>query len=398
LSILSRRRKPSRQPPAIAIDLGELHSNPYATYRFLRAEHPVAFAPGLGYLLVSRWDDVEAILRDDETFSAEIEPPAMPETLRGSLVFTDGREHARIRSAMQSPCQPRPARDLADSFVAGAADELIDGFAAAGEAELVASYFEPLAVQTIARLTGFEFPIERLHERENHDLHYFKLGKPPAEAEANRAIDAALLDRIARLSREQDSSLLSNMIHWHDSDGRLAEQQVLASIKFFLAAGVNELRDIMSHTLVGLLSRPEQMIEIRSDRSFAEAAVEEGARWASPVGLVPRVATASTELGGVRVTAGTFVGALIASANRDERRWTEPNRFDLHRDEGMHLGFASGVHYCLGAWLARAAGTVALQHLVRRLPELRLGPDRPLVVTGWRFREVRRLSAQWHPG
>jgi cytochrome P450 len=374
-----------------------LHSNPYPIYRSLRADNPVAYAPALNYyLLVSRWDDVETVLKDDETFSAEVEPPAMPETLRGSLLFTDGREHTRMRAAMQAPCQPRPAGELADSWVAGVADELIDRFVADGEAELVASYFEPLALQTLTRLTGLDFPIVELREWENHAAHYFKMEAPSEGAErTNRAIDAAILESVRRVSHEPDSSLLSTMVRWHDDAGGLTEHQILASMKIFLAAGVNELRDLMSHTLIGLLSRPEQLTELRTDPSLARPAVEEAARWASPVGVVPRKTTGQTELAGVQIPAGTLVAGIVASANRDERRWSDPSRFDLHREEGMHLGFASGTHFCLGAWLARAAGTVALQRLLDRLPELCLAPGRSLVVTGWRFREVRRLRAEW---
>jgi cytochrome P450 len=400
LTVFARLGARRRQPPFVDVRADELYTNPYPIYRSLRNDYPVAFAPALNdCLLVSRWHDVEAVLKDDDTFSAEVEPPAMPETLRGSLLFTDGLEHARMRASMQPPCQPGPARELAGSFVIGAADDLIDGFASAGEAELVTSFFEPLALQTLSKLTGVVFPIERLREWENHAAHYFKLEKPPPEAEAtNRAIDAAILEEMKRVSGERQSSLVSNMVHWHDDAGGLTEQQLLASLKVFLAAGINEFRDLMSHTLVGLLSRHEQLAELRSDPSLAAAAVEEGARWASPVGLVPRRATTRTELGGVRVPAGALVAALVASANRDERRWTEPNLFDLHRDDGMHLGFASGVHYCLGAWLARAGTAVALERIVERLPGLRLGPDRPLAVTGWRFREVRRLQAEWEVG
>jgi hypothetical protein len=128
---------------------------------------------------------------------------------------------------------------------------------------------------------------------------------------------------------------------------------------------------------------------------LVKSAVEEGARWSSPVGMVPRTTTSSVELAGVRIPRGAYVAVSIASANRDEARWTDPAAFDLHRDEGMHIGYASGAHFCLGAWVARAAGSVALRCLLERLPRIRLDQDDRLIVTGWRFRDVRRLPAEW---
>src|SRR5213076_773702 len=98
------------------------------------------------------------------------------------------------------------------------------------------------------------------------------------------------------------------------------------------------------------LSRPEQLAELREDHSLAKPVMEEAARWGAPVGMVPRLTAADTELGGTRIPKHSLVAAVIASANRDERKWTDSSTFDLHRDEGMHLAFASGVHFCLGAW------------------------------------------------
>jgi cytochrome P450 len=158
---------------------------------------------------------------------------------------------------------------------------------------------------------------------------------------------------------------------------------------------VHELSDLVAHALIGLLSRPEQLAEVLEDPALARPAVEEAARWSSPVGMAPRLAVEATEIAGVRIPAGAIVAAVVASANRDERRWTEPARFDLHRDEGMHLAYATGAHFCLGAWVARAASALALQRLVTRLPKVRLEDGDNLGVTGWRFRDVRRLHVAW---
>jgi len=374
------------------------HANPYPVYRWLRENEPVAHAPALdGYCLVTRWDDVMTVLKDDETYSSQADESRMPETLTGSLLFSDGEPHARFRSAMQAPCQPRPATEFADSVVLADADGLLDVLEAARVAELVASYFEPLATQAVAKLLGFgDVPISDLRRWFDATARHFTWKPLPPEADAtNQEIDDAILERLRTPTAGSDPSLLATMHHWQDASGGLTEQHLLANAKIFAAAGWHELRDLGAHALLGLLNRPEQLAELRADPSLAKAAIEEAARWASPVGMVPRLTTSPTKLGGVRVGANVRLAAVVASANRDEKRWNDGSTFDLHRDEGMHLAYASGIHFCLGAWLARAAGAVALSRVVERLPELRLPPGEKPVVTGWRFREVVRLPAAW---
>jgi cytochrome P450 len=394
----TRSWRSKRSLPLVNVVPEVAHANPYPIYRWLRENEPVALAPALdGFCLVTRWDDVETVLKDDETYSSRVDIVTMPESLVGNLLLTDGKQHARARASMQAPCRPRPANAFADSVVLADADELIDGFEADREAELVDSFFEPLATQVVAKLLGLEdVPLADLRRWFDHTARHFTWETLPPEAYlSNQEFDDAILERLRRLAVEPDSSLLSTMLHWQDDGGELGEQQLLANAKAFAAAGWHEFRDLVAHALLGLLSRPEQLAELRTDPSLAKGAIEEAARWGTPVGMVPRITTSPTRLAGVRLPAGARLAAVIASANRDEKRWTDGGRFDLHRDEGMHLAFASGAHFCLGAWLARAAGAIVLNRVIERLPELRLKPGEPPVVTGWRFRVMRRLYAVW---
>ena len=128
-----------------------------------------------------------------------------------------------------------------------------------------------------------------------------------------------------------------------------------------------------------------------------KAAVEETLRWAGPVGTSTRQTTRSTELAGVALEEGALIGAVLASANRDPRRWTEPDRFDLHRKEGAHLAFAAGTHFCLGAWFGRHLARVSLEILLDRLPVLRLDPAAALTLRGWEFRAPDALWVRWGP-
>jgi cytochrome P450 len=384
-----------RQPPTVDLSPDSLHVNPYPSYRWLRENAPIAHIPALeGRWLVTRWDETEQILKDDDLFRTPTdEPPEELRTMGGSILFLDGVEHSRIRSAMQPAGQPRRASAFAGTAVVASADALLDTLEPLGEADLIDRFFEPLAAVTIRRLVGLdEIPVDELRRWLDPLASYFR-GEPvhAHTPEANARLDDAFRARLWMADADSEPALLDIM-----REAGLVEDEILRSAKVFAVAGMHELRDLMAHTLLGLLRQPEQLAQLRADPSLARAAVEEGARWGSPVGMVSRVPASDVELNGVRVPAGTVVSTIIASANRDEARWTEPDRFDLHRDEGMHLGFASGVHFCLGAWIARAGGAVALQRLLERLPRLRLQAGRGLMVSGWRFRVVHRLPATWH--
>jgi cytochrome P450 len=378
-----------------------LDANPYPVYRRLRESAPVAYAPALeGRCLIARWDDVETVLKDDGLFSARIwEPADAPENLTGSLLFLDGEEHDRIRTALQPACQPRRAVAFADRVISSVADDLLDRLAGSGEGELVDRFFAPLTAAAVARLVGLgPVTVDELRDWVEPINSYLTAQHLPSDAhDRNARFDDALRARLRELGTsppDEDVSILDGLLH-RDGGAPLTEREILTNVKIVAAAGFGELRDLMAHTLLGLLSRPDQLDELRTDPSLARTAFEEGARWSSPVGMVTRTATADAELGGVRIPGGTKLAALLASANRDEDRWTDGGRFDLHREEGMHLAFASGVHFCLGAWVARATGAIALQRLVERLPGLRLKQGAPLVVSGWRFRVVHRLPAAW---
>jgi cytochrome P450 len=162
-----------------------------------------------------------------------------------------------------------------------------------------------------------------------------------------------------------------------------------------LSGGLQEPRDLIALTLFALGTHPEQLDEVRADGSLIRPAVEETLRWAGPVGTSTRQTTRPVELAGVELPGGALVGAVLSSANRDPRRFTEPDRFDVHRKEGAHLAFAVGTHFCLGAWFGRHLARVSLEVLLERLPGLRLDPARPPTLSGWEFRAPDSLWVRW---
>src|SRR5207237_811682 len=144
-------------------------------------------------------------------------------------------------------------------------------------------------------------------------------------------------------------------------------------------------------------SHRAQLEEVSDDRSLVRAAVEETLRWAGPVGTSTRQTTKRLELAGVTLPEGALIGAVLSSANRDPRRWTDPDLFDVHWQEGAHLAFAIGSHFCLGAWFGRHLARVSVDIALDRLPGLRLDPERPATLSGWEFRAPGSTWVRWDP-
>jgi cytochrome P450 len=198
-----------------------------------------------------------------------------------------------------------------------------------------------------------------------------------------------------RLEREPDGSVLSWMLH-HDRDGdRMSRAEIVANTKLMLSGGLQEPRDLIALVVWALGTHPEQLERVRADRSLIKAAVEETLRWAGPVGTSTRQTIETTELAGVKLEEGGLIGSVLSSANRDPRRFSDPDRFDVGRREGAHLAFAVGNHFCLGAWFGRHLARVSLEILLDRLPGLRLDPERPATLSGWEFRTPDSTWVRW---
>jgi cytochrome P450 len=223
-------------------------------------------------------------------------------------------------------------------------------------------------------------------------------GNPAKQApadEASGALGDAIERVLDRLQDQPDGSVLSWMLHHERTDESMTRDEIVANTKLMLSGGLQEPRDLIALVMIALGPHPDQLEEVRSDRSLIKHAVEETLRWAGPVGTSTRQTTQQTELAGVTLEQGALIGAVLSSANRDPRRFTDPDRFDIHRKEGAHLAFAVGTHFCLGAWFGRHLARVSLETLLDRLPSLRLDPERPATLSGWEFRAPDSTWVRW---
>jgi cytochrome P450 len=388
-------------PVGTSIALEELERDPYPIYARLRDEEPVSWVPAVGLWLVTRYDDVRNVDLSPQTFTAATDPSTLNRTMGVNMLGMEGLEQRWIRAITESPFRPRDVEERTQGMIPRLATELIDGFAERGEADLFREYADPMSVRSLCFMLGLQGvpwqDILRWNEGLMPGLANFEADpakQAPAD-EASAALGDAISDVLKRLADDPDGSVLSWMLHHEENGRRMTPEQIVANTKLMLSGGLQEPRDVIALTLWALGSHPGQLDEVRDDRSLVKAAVEETLRWAGPVGTSTRQTTGSVELAGVPLEEGALVGAVLSSANRDPRHWTDPDTFDVHRKEGAHLAFAAGTHFCLGAWFGRHLARVSLDLLLDRLPGLALDPDRPVTLSGWEFRAPDSLWVRW---
>ena len=384
------------------ITVAQLESDPYPIYEHLRAEEPVCLVESVGLWLVTRWDDVQYVDKNPHLFTGETEPSTLRRTFGPNLLASEGLYHDRIRKLIYPWFRVGAIGDYPDDVIAPIAEELVDGFAARGEAELVSEFAEPLSARVLKRALGLaEVPEETLRrwfvELATGAANFE--GDPEKQAiadGASREVNETLAPVIDRLEAEPDDTLLSSMVNTEIDGERLTREEVQSNLKVMIVGGLQATTDLIALSLWAILSHPDQLAEVLADPKLVDPAIEEAARWHSPVGTSTRQATTDIELSGVKLERGALIAAVLASANRDERNWTEPERYDIHRREGSHLAFATGPHLCIGARLGRYEARTAWRVLLERLPGLQLDPDRPIEISGWEFRSPHHLHVLWN--
>jgi cytochrome P450 len=383
------------------ITLDQLERDPYPAYARLRDEEPVSWVPAVQLWLVTRHDDVRAVDLAPDVYTAATDPSTLNRTMGTNMLGSEGSHQSWVRAVVEPPFRPREVEERTQGMIPKLAHELIDGFADRGTTDLFTSFADPMSVRSLRFMLGLdEVPWEdllRWNREMMPGLANFE-GDPAKQAPADRA-SAELGDAIEvvmdRLEAEPDRSVLSWMLH-HEEDGRrMPREEIVANARLMLSGGLQEPRDLIALAIWALGHHPEQLDAVRADRTMVKGAVEETLRWTGPVGTSTRQATRDSELAGVELPKGALIGAVLSSANRDPRRWTDPDRFDVTRREGAHLAFAIGTHFCLGAWFGRHLARVSLDVLFDRLPALRLDSDRLPTITGWEFRAPDSMWVRW---
>jgi hypothetical protein len=372
----------------------ELARDPYPLYRRLRNEGACVWLAAANRYVVPRWEDVVA-LDEHPGITAREEPSLMTRAMGRTMLRTDGDEHARLRAPAHAPLRFRGFAERWGDMLTREALALLAPRRDRGHMEVLREFAGPFAARTLKLLLG-------LHAARDEDLEFASqafidgIGNYAEDGEtwqrcerANRLVDDAIT---ADWDRAEDGTVVRALI----DAGTLSDDEVRANIKLFISGGLNEPRDVIATTLHALLADPEQHALAREDPENLAKATEESLRWTSPIGMYPRVVHEdNTELGGVHLPAGTRIGVLIASANRDERHWEDPDRFDLRRATVRHLAFSRGPHVCPGAYVARQQIAHAALPALLALPGIRLATS-DVRYQGWVFRGPARLDVTWH--
>lgn len=384
------------------ITVEQLEADPYPIYKQLRAEEPVCFVESVGLWLVTRWDDVQFVDRNPGIFTGETEPSTLNRTFGKNMLGSEGAYHDRIRSIIYPWFRVGAIGDYPDTVITPIATELVDGFASHGEGDLLSEFAEPLSARVLKRALGLEFVEEETLRRWFAELAEGAAnfeGDPERQRIADAAsaeVNETVAPVIERLEREPDDTLLSSMVQTVVDGQKLTREEIQANLKVMIVGGLQATTDLIALSVWAILSHPDQLELVRADAKSIDAAIEEAARWHSPVGTSTRQTTRDTELAGVELEQGALVAAVLASANHDERIWTDPEQYDIRRNEGSHLAFATGPHLCIGARLARYETRAAWRVLLERLPGLRLDPEHPVEISGWEFRSPHHLRVQWN--
>lgn len=324
---------------------------------------------------VYRHEDVLEVLRDGETFSsAHIIELIMGDVMGKRIMLgMDGEEHRRYRALVSTAFRQKALARWENELIVPIAEELIDGFAGRGRAELVREFTFPYPTKVIAGLLGL--PREDYKRFQRWSIAILSVfGKRDLAIAASREVKEYLAGILDERRREPRADLISDLAHAELDGERLTDEEIFSFLRLLLPAGVETTYRSTGNLLFSLLSRPEQFDAVRADRSLIPQAIEEVLRFETPLLSITRLATRDTELSGVPIPAGSTVMAMLAAANRDDTRWTDPDGCDIFREARPHISFGQGPHICIGMHLARIEMRVALDLLLDRLPGLRLDP------------------------
>lgn len=390
-------------PVADWVTIPELHRDPFPIYERLRSEGGVHWVPAVGRYLITSYQAVHDTELDQQVFSANEAGSLQIRAMGHSMLRRDDPEHHIERRAWQPALRPGTVKKVWTEAFYRNAKRYLDQFLAEGPgADLVWDFAAPYAAENLRELLG-------LHNSSQEDLQ--RWSQTMIDATGNYADDPGVW-ALGKRSFDEVDIALDEMLDWHarhldDNHTLIAQllrapgdlmplEKIRANMKMSIGGGLNEPRDALGVAAWALLANPEQRAAAVTDPTLWSTVFDETIRWVAPIGMYSRQVTEDTSLTGVHLPAGSRLGICILSANRDEHIWSEPDRFDIHREIKPHLAFGKGTHVCLGAWVARAEiATVALPMLFQRLEGLSLIEDRPAEVAGWVFRGMTKLPVTW---
>ena len=386
-------------------------------YARMRAEAPVTRQIGIdgqtSIWFVTGAAEVEQVLLDSQTFVRD--PARVSEELAAQfqnsdprvraitdnhMLNRDGDDHRRLRAIVSKAFTPRVIEALRPRVEAIAA-ELLDRVAAQGHMELIGDYAFPLPITVIAELLGV--PTDRQDDFRRWSDAFVRPTITPDQQQAAmiqlQAFALYMQQLVAERRQNPRDDLISRLIQAEEQGDRLNESELFSMIALLIVAGHETTVSLIGNATLAVLQHPQALAELRENPKLIPGAIEELLRYDSPVErALVRFVARDTTFGGQQLRQGELLIAVLGSANRDEARFAHPTELDIDRAPNPHLAFGKGIHYCLGAPLARLEGEIALRALIQRFPDLRLAAEADDLA--WRnvplFRSLVRLPLAWN--
>jgi cytochrome P450 len=361
--------------------LPEVRANPYPLYHELRETDPFQWHEGISSWVLSRYRDVAEVLRDNR-FSADrsradrFVPVPRGREFQRSMLALDPPDHTRLRTLVNKAFTPRGIEKLKpriDEII----DQLLDAAEERGRIDVITDLAYPLPVTVIAEMLGI--PPEGYETFKEWSATLAASLDPMISSERREAaFDARdslfdyLLPIIEERRRSPKDDLISGLVAAEERGDMFSEREVQVMINLLLIAGHETTVNLIGNGVLALLRNPDQLERLRLHPELIGSAIEELLRYDSPVQLTGRSVVEDMEMAGHRLEPGNFMITLLGAANRDPDQFPDPDRLDIARTSNHHFSFGRGIHFCLGAPLARLEGQAAIGSLVRRFPELRL--------------------------
>ena len=337
----------------------------------------VADAPALGPIYsVLGYDECALVLRDHETYSSQGLTEAMGPLFEGAIIAMDEPEHRLHRALVAHAFRPKALEQWQTTVVQPAIDSVIDSFIDHDRVDLVEHLTFAFPVRVIAQILGL--PERDLPSFQRWSLDLINMfNDPETGVRALEEFRSYLMAFISERRLAPRDDLVSDLIRSEVDGHRLDDDAIFAAIKMLLPAGVETTYRSLGNLLVGLLTYRDQLDAVTHDRGLIGPAIEEGLRWETPFLMVARQTTRVTDLAGIRIPADQHVFIFVASANHDERRYVDPEVFNVSRVAAPHIAFGCGPHVCLGMHLTRVESHAALSRVLDRIPDIRLDVDQP---------------------
>ncbi|HEY0602007.1 MAG TPA: cytochrome P450 [Herpetosiphonaceae bacterium] len=385
-------------PSAFNLFTPDQLNNPFPMYAQARRDQPVFYSPMFDMWFVTRYDDINTLLKQPHLFSSaeslestdRLPAPVVEVLKQGylkfqSLVQTDPPDHSRVRAVFGKVLTPQRVAGL-ESSIRALTNELIDAFVADGEADLIPQFAFPLPALVICELLGVpRSDLERV-QRGNNGRQALLAANAPVDVLVAAAQDYLeyqryFIEELERRVHEPKDDLLTLLVPAEiGGSAPLTMQEAVCNAVDLFAAGHETTTALIGNGISLLLNHPEQMQELRDHPELLPNAVEEILRIESPVRGLFRVTTSETQLGGTLLPKGARMLVMYASGNRDERQFADPDTFDIRRkDANKHVAFGKGMHFCIGSVLAKLEGRIAFELLLKRLPGLRRDTSKPAV-------------------